>query len=216
MIALQDGKKICCVGFQKTGTSSLTDALQRLGYRVGAAVDEINKVLDPQATNSETVVKEITLRIMRQFDALQDSPCPFMFKHFDQEFPGSKFILTYRPVESWLRSYSDFFPNQNNPLREWMYGVPQFLGHEDIYRDIYETQNNKIRDYFKDRPEDFLELDLAKGHGWYELVTFLGPEMVPSFPHTNVKPEVSQLVNSKGKKLRRIAKRNLSRLAKKI
>ncbi len=163
----------------------MTVALDRLGYRVGKAHKEINKVLDPKAANASEVVKEVTLKCMDRYDALQDSPCPFMFEALDEAFPGSKFVLTYRPVESWLSSYSKFFGDENNPLREWMYGVPRFSGYEDTYREIYENQNNQIRSYFQHRPDDFLELDLAGGGGWYELVTFLGPEMLPSFPHAN-------------------------------
>ncbi|MGJ8583230.1 MAG: sulfotransferase family protein [Marinosulfonomonas sp.] len=184
-MALPNKRKICCVGFQKTGTSSLANALRRLGYRVGKAHSQINEVLDPNAADADAVVEAETLRCMDEHDALQDSPCSFMFEALDKAFPDSKFILTYRPVESWLGSYAKFFPDENNSLRKWMYGVPRFSGHEDTYKAIYESQNNQIRSYFHNRPESFLELNLAEGQGWHELVTFLGPDMLPPFPHKN-------------------------------
>lgn len=208
---MQKEKKIFCVGFQKTGTSSLTVALENLGYRVGAAHKKINKVLDPHAADADAVVKAVTVQCMDELDALQDSPCPFMFEDLDKAFPSSKFILTYRPVESWLSSYARYFPDENNPLREWMYGVPRFSGHEDTYREIYESQNSQIRRYFQNRPKDFLELNLAEGQGWYELVAFLGPEMLPPFPHANANAtgRGRRSVYSMGLKLRRVAKKSL-------
>ena len=211
-------RKICCVGFQKTGTTSLDVALQNLGYRVGVAHRKINEVLDPHAADADAIVKAVTLQCMDEHDALQDSPCPFMFEVIDKSFPGTKFVLTYRPVESWLSSYARYFQDENNPMRKWMYGVPSFLGHEDIYKDTYETQNRKIRSYFQHRPEDFLELNLAEGQGWHELVTFLGPEMLPPFPHAkaNTNEEDRRSVNSMGLKLRRSAKKGLMGLAARL
>ncbi|GAA3863061.1 sulfotransferase family protein [Celeribacter arenosi] len=178
-------QKICCVGFQKTGTTSLSSALMRLGYSVGQSWREVNAALDPHSEDAREVVAKTTIDILRDLDAIQDSPCAFLFEEFDREFPGSKFILTYRPVEDWLASYDRFFEEANNPLRTWMYGVETFVGNEDTYRKIYLEQNEKIRTYFADRPEDFLELDLSKGDGWYELVNFLGPDFLPGFPREN-------------------------------
>ena len=60
---MQKEKKIFCVGFQKTGTSSLTVALENLGYRVGAAHKKINKVLDPHAADADAVVKAVTVQL---------------------------------------------------------------------------------------------------------------------------------------------------------
>lgn len=205
--------KICCIGFHRTGTTSLTRALQALGYHVGQAHKELNKVLNPQAADADEVVKSVSLQVLEQHDVIQDSPGPFIFEAFDQAFPGCKFILTHRSVDSWLRSYSRFFRDQNSPLREWMYGVPNFSGHEETYRDIYETQNSKIRRYFQNRPEDFLELDLVKGHGWHELVRFLGPELLPPFPHANASHVDRESAKPKGQKLRRALKHALSGLS---
>jgi hypothetical protein len=65
---------------------------------------------------------------------------------------------------------------------------------------------------------DFLELDLAKGQGWHELVTFLGPDMLPPFPHSNANSTQRdhQSLNSMGRKLRRLAKKGLMGLANQL
>lgn len=216
MNILAKGRKICCVGFQRTGTTSLTHAFQLLGYQVGQAHSELNQVLDPNAADADAVVKAVTLKVLDTCDVIQDSPGPFMFEAMDRAFPGSKFILTYRPVESWLRSYSRFFGDENKALREWMYRVPRFSGNEDTYRNVYETQNSKIRRYFQHRPADFLELELAKGDGWCELVAFLGSEMLPPFPHVNASTGDDRAAISTGQKLRLAVKNSLHGLADRL
>jgi hypothetical protein len=162
----------------------LSNALERLGCTVGAAHGQINRRLDPDSADADRIVEQLALEVLAEHDAIQDSPSAFLFEAYDRAFPGSAFILTYRPVEDWLASYSRFFRDENNPLRRWMYGVSRFSGNEAVYREIYESQNARIRAYFAGRPEDFLEMDITAGDGWHKLVTFLGENRLPPFPHS--------------------------------
>lgn len=177
--------KIVCLGFQKTGTTSLTKALKTLGYDVGAAHTQLNREIDWSSGTLNADICQMVMDTTQNLDAIQDSPCTFLYKDFDTTFPGSKFILTVRDTGNWLESYRNYFPDGNNPLRRWMYGVDRFSGNEAQYRAVFERQNNEIMRYFSNRPEDFLIFDLAKGDGWLELVTFLGKEYLKPFPHAN-------------------------------
>jgi len=177
--------KIFCLGFQKTGTTSLARALAALGYKVGDAIKPLLAEIDWQGPNLDSAICKKTLEIVEGLDAIQDSPCAFLHREFDAVHPGSKFILTLREVEDWLESYRQYFPDANNPLRRWMYGVDRFSGHEAHYRALFLTRNAEIIRYFADRPDDLLILDLAKGDGWLELVTFLGKDFLKPFPHIN-------------------------------
>lgn len=182
-------RKVCVVGMQKTGTTSMDVALRRLGYDVGEAWSVVNKALrklEPGDPAADELVTKLAVKQLRKHDAIQDSPSAFVFDAYDRAFPGSKFILTTRPVDDWLRSFQGYFPEKSSPLRRWMYGVQETKGAEDRLAEVYERQNQAIRDYFADRPEDLLELDLGQGAGWYDLVTFLGPDMLPPFPHNNI------------------------------
>ncbi len=176
--------KVFCVGFQKTGTSSLAKALQALGYKVGDAITPLNAHVNWQVPDPRPEIVEKVLDVVAGLDAIQDSPCAFLYREFDAAHPGAKFILTTRSTESWLDSYRRYFPDQNNPLRRWMYGVDRLSGHESRYREVYEAQNTAIRAYFANRPDDLLEMDLGRGDGWRELVNFLGDALKP-FPHAN-------------------------------
>lgn len=177
--------KVFCIGFQKTGTSSLSKALQGLGFSVGDAVGVLNQTVDWQVADPRPEIMEKVLRVVEGVDAIQDSPCAFLFRELDATYPNAKFILTMRETEAWLASYRGFFPDQNNPLRRWMYGVARFSGNEARYRKVYEAQNAEIIAYFAGRADDLLVMDLSKGDGWLKLVTFLGDGALKPFPHAN-------------------------------
>jgi hypothetical protein len=86
-------------------------------------------------------------------------------------------------------------------MRTWIYGVGCPEGNEDIYLNRYEQHNQEVIDYFRDRPDDLLILDLAKGDGWEQLCAFLGAD-IPNepFPHAN-KARNRGTANSKSAKL---------------
>ena len=173
------GPKIFCIGFHKTGTSSLALALERLGYRVTGP----NGVHDPEIARN---VLPMVQRLVSEFDAFQDNPWPIVYRHLDQAYPGSKFILTLREPSAWLRSAVNHFGAEETPMRKWIYGVGAPRGHEDVYLRRYTGHNAEVMQHFRDRPQDLLVMDLARGDGWPELCSFLGRDVpdVP-FPHAN-------------------------------
>jgi len=177
--------KVFCIGFQKTGTSSLSKALQALGFTVGDAVKVLNQTVDWHVHDPKPEIVEKVLDVVAGVDAIQDSPCAFIYRELDAAHPGAKFILTMRDTSDWLESYRRFFPDQNNPLRRWMYGVERLSGNEAKYREIFDTQNAEIIAYFASRPDDFLVMNLGQGDGWLKLVNFLGDSMLKPFPHAN-------------------------------
>jgi hypothetical protein len=171
--------KVFCIGFHKTGTSSLKVALKKLGYRVTGP----NGIKDPEiATNVHAMADEL----VKQFDAFQDNPWPFLYKEMDSKFPGSKFIMTVRDTDSWIKSSVNHFGEQETPMRKWIYGVGSPLGNEKVYTTRFDSHTVEVTDYFKDRPADFLVMDLSRGDGWRELCDFLGKDIPSdSFPHAN-------------------------------
>lgn len=177
--------KICCIGFQKTGTSSVAEALGRLGYRVTNVNLDANARLEAGPDDARAAILAAVFEGLTNHDVIQDSPGPFVYEELDRAYPGAKFIFTTRPFDDWIASYAKFFPDENNALRRWMYGVDRLSGNEARYRAVYEAQTTAIRAYFADRSDDFLEMDLSAGDGWYELVSFLGRDRLPRFPHTN-------------------------------
>ncbi len=171
--------KIFCIGFHKTGTKSLATALSKLGYSITGP----NGVKDSKIAQN---VYTMAHNLVKQYDAFQDNPWPIIYKEMDKSYPGSKFILTVRNTDSWIKSMVSHFGRRKTPMRKWIYGVGCPKGNEEIYIKKYENHNKDVLAYFKNRPNDLLILDLIKAEGWQKLCPFLEKE-IPNilFPHRN-------------------------------
>lgn len=172
-------QKVFCIGFHKTGTTSLGIALKMLGYSVTGP----NGVNDP---NISANVYDMAFRLVEQFDAFQDNPWPILYKELDSRYPGSKFILTVRPANEWIASQVSHFGTRETPMRAWIYGKGCPKGNERLYVERFERHTREVTSHFSHRPHDLLVMDLAAGDGWDELCTFLGTAVpTVSFPHAN-------------------------------
>jgi len=197
-------KKIFAIGFPKTGTTSLNRALTTLGYKVKSHFG----LDDPNISRN---VYEMAFRFVEEHDAFEDAPWCFIYKELDEKYPGSKFILTLRSTEKWIKSQVDHF-TQTRPMREWIYGAGCPKGNEDIYIARYERHNQEVLEYFKDRPDDLLVLRLTEGDGWEKLCQFLHKD-VPDieFPHEN--KGVDRARKRKRRKIQRVIRRSFIVLA---
>lgn len=186
--------KIFCIGFQKTGTSSLRDALRKLGFTVTGTFGGNLPLDELRATYVAT-----GLQIAEVHDAVEDMPWALMFRELDEAFPGSRFILTVRNTDRWYKSITSHFGANPHPMQQLTYGddAGAPVGHEARYREVYEAHNAAVRDHFRSRPQHLLEMSLEDGHGWPELCRFLGVENVPPGPfvHTNSAAQRKTLAN---------------------
>jgi hypothetical protein len=190
-----DLPKVFCIGFHKTGTTSLKTALKILGYRVTGPNGRHDK-------NIGENVEALARRIVPKFDAFQDNPWPIIYRFLDKEYPGSKFILTMRPSDKWIGSVTDHFSKGKPPMREWIYGpgMANPIGNEAVYVERYERHNREVQEYFSGRSRDFMVFDLAAGDGWVKLCAFVGhhvPEDMP-FPWRNSKEKREKRVAKHG------------------
>lgn len=175
--------KILGVGMHKTGTKSFANALRTLGYRVTGPFG-VNERQDPDTT------LRCALKIIEEYDAAQDNPWPFLYREIDGTYPGSKFVLTLRDPDDWIRSVVNHFGGTSTPMREWIYGVGDPRGNEGQYLEVYERHNRTVAEHFAGRPDDFMILRGGANDGWSSLCDFLGkPEPTTPYPHLNSERE---------------------------
>jgi hypothetical protein len=171
--------KVFCIGFHKTGTTSLERALEYLGYRVTGR----------KRVRSVRTMEELfaaCCELIPRYNAFQDNPWPLFYRELDQRYPGSKFILTRRPAHAWLQSQLKHFGSRSSRMRELIYGAGYPLGNEAVYLERYNRHNAEVLAYFRDRPGDLLDIDLTAGEGWDKLCPFLGhPLPAVPFPCSN-------------------------------
>lgn len=171
--------KVFCVGFQKTGTTSLQYALSLLGYRVAG----VFSVKDLDDFNQ---VRFRALDLMQNFDAAGDNPWSVLFRDLDVAFPGSKFILTTRDPDRWHASACEHFGAGGSRMREWIYGAASPEGNRAAYVDRLVQHKAEVRAHFAGRSADFMEFDVAMGDGWNKLCSFLSKPMPRhDFPRLN-------------------------------
>jgi hypothetical protein len=189
-------------GFQKTGTSSLREALKILGYRVK---DTSHRPLIPILKGDFDTV----LKMLEGYDAVEDTPWYRIYRELDRLIPGSKFIHTIRNEESWYNSVSRHIGYLRNPMHEWIYGRGKGLpkDHRENTISVYQKHNQEVLEYFSDRPGDLLVMDFSTGAGWKELCGFLDlPVPEEPFPHANrydTEKSPSKLDQGRGFKYRR-------------
>lgn len=189
--------KVFGIGFQKTGTSSLHRALEHLGYTVQGHFE-----LTPP--DIERKIYEKAEELLPQYQAFEDTPWPLLYRYLDERAPGSRFILTVRDPDRWIRSVVSHFGPNYFPIHEWIYGCESAAGHEDVWLARYRKHNEEVREYFAARPDDLLVLDLAQGNGWEALCSFLD-KPVPDIPF----PMENALINRKNRRIRRTIQRFL-------
>lgn len=176
-------QKVFCVGLGKTGTTSLKEALRLLGYRT------IRLPLDWQG--------------ITEFDAALPGVSAAMYPELDRAFPGSKFILTVREADGWLKSIERDMGRKQDMDRDrarererlltMLYGTTRF--EPETFRAAFLAHIERVGDYFRDRPDDLLVLNVTECAGWGPLCAFLGiPEPDEPFPFVNKAAELDELL----------------------
>jgi hypothetical protein len=176
-----DKQMIFGLGLSKTGTTSLHHALGILGYR---------SIHYPPA--ARMLAQDWS--VLEPFDAASDISVSLVFKQLDNAFPGSKFVLTVRDLDTWLMSMQRNFdpvPTKYDATPELeiysrIYGGSHRFDEDRLAR-AYRDHEQCVRDHFCDRAEDLLILDICAGDGWVTLCGFLDvpiPDL--AFPRENI------------------------------
>jgi hypothetical protein len=185
-------KKIFGLGLSRTATRSLTSGLQILGF------DCSHYPID-EDTYTELSNAQYDLTLLKYYDGLTDITTAPFFQEFDRLYPGSKFILSVRDKASWLGSCSRHWFNRpafkqtNDPDEEVHIRMRQFLRSAvygcynydpERFSNVYDQHVRRVMEYFKDRPDDLLIIDICSGEGFEKLAPFLGrPVPTEAFPH---------------------------------
>lgn len=167
--------RVFCIGFWKTGTTSLYKAMKILGYRTIRLpyVNTYDKFGD------QKFVKKIK---KCNFDAFVDYPIGYsdLYKSLDEAFPNSKFVLSIRDSDLFIKSYYNYYKNC-----PWDISIKNEKKLKELEKN-YNLRNFQITEYFKNKPGQLLVMDVTKGDGWEKLCTFLN-KPIPNkpFPHKN-------------------------------
>ena len=107
--------KVFGIGLSRTGTTSLTAALEVLGFRAVHFPEDSVTQAEIRAF-VESGASTIDLTVLRDHDAISDAPACCIYQGLDRSYPNSRFILTTRDKESWLSSIERFARNVMLPV----------------------------------------------------------------------------------------------------
>lgn len=200
--------KVFCIGFNKTGTTTLEQTLIQLGYKMGNQAKGELLFLDWFKRDFKSIIKHCNTA-----DAFQDIPfsLPYTFMMLDQYYKNAKFVLTVRDSElQWYESLTKFHSKlwgegKRLPTAEDMknatyryrgftyesfkliYNTPDDdLYNKAILTKLYKLHNYTVEDYFRGNPEKFLIINVSKSSDYAKLCTFLGkPVKADDFPWKN-------------------------------
>lgn len=178
--------KIFCIGWSKTGTVSLTEALRMLGIFSRHFTPWI---IGANHFDSDVSEASINFSSIADYTSVSDVPACALFRELDQAFPESKFILTTRPSESWIESavlqHESLIEQQGimDSASRWVYGTDKI--DRQLLLKRYLQHHQQVLDYFKGR-SDLLIIDLSEDNQWQKICGFLNlPIPNNPFPHLN-------------------------------
>lgn len=170
--------KIFGIGLNKTGTTSLHQAFGTLNIRSFHYSAKLKEIIRYEKASGMPILSSLS-----NYKAFLDHPIETHFIELDQQYPGSKFILTIRDLHSWLESRKKHVTrNQQDPNYKgnWL--------EIDINAWVrqWKKHHKAVREYFVNRKNDLIVMNIIEGDGWEKLCPFLGLT-VPrkKFPHIN-------------------------------
>lgn len=164
-------RKVFCLGFTKTGKTSLDQALRRLGYTV------------KHYPKPDVVMEEA-----ERYDALSDiTVIPYM-ERLDKAYPDALFILTVRKLEDWLNIMPLHMKKHGRLTSTAKRMRMEILGttgyNRALFRKRWVRHVRRVKKYFRGRPGKLLIMDICAGDGYEVLCPALGhPIIKEPFPH---------------------------------
>lgn len=175
--------KVFIIGLPRTGTTSVCQAMLKLGF-----------------ATAHTAYTQTTFV---EAQALADTPIFCDYPQLDQQYPDAKFIYLERSFERWLpsirqllmRMHTNLARNDGgfNPVIKRCYKTvfsplnEQNLADDGFLLDCYQRHYQGAMDYFAGREQDLLCIDLAQADSFARLLDFLGVTEtdVAGFEHIN-------------------------------
>lgn len=164
-------EKIIGIGLGKTGTLSLTKAMEILGYK------------------SKHGGK--SLELLKQYDFINDIFVAPHYEFIDYLLPNSKFICCIRDIDQWLISNEKWSKKRGlgtiytKQTRFALYKC--FTYEESKFRAAHERYYREVREYFSDKQDKYMEINICNGEGWEKLCPFLNKNIPDTpFPHSHM------------------------------
>ena len=175
-------EKVFFIGFAKTGTISLLAAMaNNFGFNCFHGGGR-----DLYRTKDETIAEELRRRgyseMLNDCDVYIDwEYLSNKFKIVYKHFPDAKYIFNTRNVDDWvvsLKRHHSMLSQATIEKSGW-----HFVDEEER-KEYHSSHTKEVLDFFKDKQDQFLVLDICAGDGYEKLCPFLELDIPDEpFPH---------------------------------
>lgn len=200
--------KVFSAGFGRTGTLSLKQALEQLGFGPCHHMEEVIKTGPPQVRlwSAAADGKPDFEAIFDGYHSAVDWPTAAFWREMAAAYPDAKVILSSRTPESWVKSFSDTIlkvlldrPNWPPHMTDWLTMVTRVVidrslggvtDPEGLMR-VFKAHEAAVKAAI---PANRLLVHSAKD-GWEPLCAHLGvPVPATPYPRTNSTEEFFELM----------------------
>ena len=204
--SISNKQKFFLIGMNKTGTTSVKDALIDHGIKVGKqGIPSLMYVYQISRGDYSGIIN-----YCHTAQCFKDVPfsVPNVYKEIYKKFPDAKYVLTIRDSDQqWYDSLYNFYIKKyakNKKItrkdlffcRDYHIGFTylrhkQFYGKRDfmnetVYKNIYNSHNKDVETFFRDKQHQFLKINVSDEDSFKLLFDFLNIESnKKSFPWTN-------------------------------
>lgn len=207
--------KIFCISMQRTGTTSVGEFFERLGFQVAKWKRSYNNKWSYywQNGNFEAIFNS---KDFKNYQVFEDDPwwLPEFYKVLYHRFPDAKFVLFTRDADKWFdsmvshsdgkilgntkrhckvyRREKDFYELKHTQgLEEYdehkIDNLLSLKGYEEHYKTIYRIRNREIIEFFeKHSPNSLFVGELEDPEKWEKLAQFMNIKIPSNFEvHAN-------------------------------
>ena len=205
--------KVIGAGFGRTGTLSLKNALERLGFDKAHHMEELIKNRN-QIDYWLEIAQGKTVDWSQVFDGYQsttDFPACVYYRELAEQYPDAKILLTTRDEDSWYRSVAQTIFPLSEAIPKWllaifpagrrMHQAVQKIVWQGTFdgrandpehaKAVFRKHNQAVIDSF---PKERVLVFQAKD-GWEPLCKFLEVDVPPEpYPHLNDTAEMQRRI----------------------
>ena len=158
-----NGIKVICAGLGRTGTLSLTEALEILGYKPYHYIDFNHaSTWEKLAEGSVSPDDVIDVIVQDGYDAVLENPTCDIYRDFMRRFPNAKVILTVRDTpEIFESSWKTLFKTMSITEEPFRWSFPSPFGWVPMFQQLKKIRHFMGTTHLKLEPG-------ALTHGWKE------------------------------------------------
>ena len=159
------------IGLNKTGTSSFHRAMELLGLSsLHWGGPPVRQAVEAALAAGEPLLSPLD----DGYDAFSDIlPLARHVDLLDEQYPGSRFVLTVREVDAWVDSRRRHVERNVRLADEGTYAGRFLVVDEPAWRAEWDEHVERVRGHFAGRP-GFLEVDITAGADWAPFCELLG------------------------------------------